>query len=141
MTIDREHVRGLLKAGDFTTLFTEGLGWDHYDQSVVREAYGRRYTLTAIAQKRGLVAWKCVPSDGGDPPESNARKMIERLVAKETHEHLIVFFTGAANAQVWQWVKREHNMPSRYREHALYPLQSGESLIQKLESLTFTQTT
>ena len=138
MTIDREHVRCLLKRGDFTTLFIEGLGWDHYDSSAVTEAYGRRYTLTAIAEKRGLVAWMCVPSDGGDPPDSNTRKMIERFVAKQTHEHLIIFFSGVLNVQVWQWVKREHNMPSRYREHALYPLQAGESLIQKLESLTFT---
>ena len=138
MNINRENVRVLLKEGDFTTLFIEGLGWDHHDQIIVREVYGRKYTLTAIAQKRGLVAWRCVPSDLGTLPESNVRRIIERLVAKVMHEHLIVFLDGKLNVQIWQWVKREHNMPSRYREHALYSAQDGESLIQKLETLTFT---
>lgn len=138
MMTDRENIRHLVKAGELTTLFIEVLGWDHYSSSEVRDVHGRRYTLTAIAQKRGLVAWKCVPADRGDLPQAPVRGTIERLVAKHTHEHLIVFLNGELNVQVWQWVKREPSMPSRYREHALYPHQDGESLIQKLETLTFT---
>jgi hypothetical protein len=39
--------------------------------------------------------------------------------------------------QIWQWVKRESGKPAACREHTYHYSQSGDALLQKLESIAF----
>ncbi|GIV05347.1 MAG: hypothetical protein KatS3mg016_0922 [Fimbriimonadales bacterium] len=133
--MNRERARQLLKTCDFTTLFIEELGWDHHRQSLSVELDGETYTLNAVAQKRGMVAFVCSPDAQGNLPDHATRGRIEREVAQAAHEHLIIFTDGARQRQVWQWVKRELGKPLQRREHAYYSAQTGEALLQKLQYL------
>lgn len=133
MTFNRERARQLLKEHQFQTLFLEELGWDHHRQQVSVDIEGVPYTLTAVAQKRGLVVFVCSPDPQRNLPDHRRRGLIEREVAKVAHEHLIIFADRAR--QIWQWVKREPGKPQQRREHTYYSAQTGEALLQKLQYL------
>ena len=65
MTIDPSRFSKLLGEFKLDQLFNE-LGWDQANlrpQEVVAE--GSRYTLTSIAQKRGVVVFRCSPDASG----------------------------------------------------------------------------
>lgn len=133
MTFNRERARQLLKNREFQTLFLEELGWDHHRQQIDVTVEGVPYTLNAVAQKRGLVAFVCSPDPQGNLPDHRTRGLIEREVAKLAHEHLIIFTDPAR--QIWQWIKREPGKPQQRREHTYYSAQTGEALLQKLQYL------
>ena len=59
MKIDFTAVRKALKAFDFKTLFYEHLGWDKHQANIDIPVNGSTVSLTAIAQKRGFVAFVC----------------------------------------------------------------------------------
>jgi len=135
MTLDRPRVSQNLKDFDFRRLFTQELGWDHHRSTVEVTVEGQSFTLTAVAEKRGMVAFNCAASDAEGIPPYALRRKVERQVSKSAHEHLIIFTDQPKTTQVWQWVKREVGRPTACREHAYHRSQSGEALIQKLESL------
>ena len=132
----------LLKDFDFETLLIEELGWDHHSERIntqIRETDGdeNEYQLTAIAQKRGVVVFLCSTTADGDIPDYPTRCKIEQQVAQSVHEHLIIYTDAENTTQIWQWVKREQGKPLARREHRYDHGQSGESLIQKLQRITF----
>ena len=132
----------LLKDFDFETLVIEELGWDHHSERIntqIRETDGdeNEYQLTAIAQKRGVVVFLCSTTADGDIPDYPTRCKIEQQVAQSVHEHLIIYTDAENTTQIWQWVKREPGKPLARREHRYDHGQSGESLIQKLQRITF----
>ena len=129
--------RGLLKAFDFQTLFLDELGWDNHNGTVVVGVGVEKTTLRAFAQKRGMVAYLCSSGDTAFPDYARRRK-IEHQVARNAHEHLIVFVDASQGRQVWQWVRREPGKPAACREHEYRTPQSGDALLQKLESIAFT---
>jgi hypothetical protein len=57
MKIDAAAVRKCLKSFDFATLFREHLGWDNHHARLDILAGETTFGLTAIAQKRGFVAY------------------------------------------------------------------------------------
>ena len=141
MQINVHSARQLLRDFDFETLLIEELGWDHHNQEVntqIREKDGdeSEYQLTAIAQKRGMVVFLCSATSGSIPNYVTRRK-IEQEVAKSVLEHLIIYTDAEHATQIWQWVKREPGRPDACREHPYHRGQSGESLIQKLQTITF----
>jgi hypothetical protein len=70
---------------------------------------------------------------------SNAiRVKVDKLIAQEHFEHLIVFTDQAHGRQVWQWVRKEPGKPTAVRTYHYKPGQSGELLLQKLDNLAFT---
>lgn len=75
------------------------------------------------------------------PPTPKKRKTldttIEHQVAKSAREHLIVSTDPGKTTQIWQWVKRESGKPAACREHTCHYSQSGDALLQKLESIAF----
>lgn len=135
MTSDKSILRRLLKAADFHTLFIEGLGWDRGGVPLRIPVGDVTYQLTPAAVKRGLTAYVCAPGSGGQIPPASVRRKIQRQVARQVHEHLIVFVDEAKTTQVWQWVKREVGRPLAVREHYLHGGHHGEALVQKLERL------
>ena len=135
--LSRETIRQLLDEFDLQPLFIEELGWDHCGVDTTVTVADKTFALEAIAQKRGFVAYQCV-SGRTRLPDYRTRQKIDRILAKASHEHLIVFTTTTHSAQCWQWVKRESGQRDRYRQQTYSPGQSAEALTEKLEHLRFT---
>ena len=135
--LSRETIRQLLDEFDLQPLFIEELGWDHGGVDTTVTVVDKTFALEAIAQKRGFVAYQCV-SGRTRLPDYRTRQKIDRILAKASHEHLIVFTTTTHSAQCWQWVKRESGQRDRYRQQTYSPGQSAEALTEKLEHLRFT---
>jgi hypothetical protein len=62
MPLNLERTRRLLRGFDFKTLFLEELGWDHYTSILDIPVDGQNFTLSAIAEKRGIVVFVCGPA-------------------------------------------------------------------------------
>ena len=137
-TLCRRKVRQLLDNFDFRNLFIQELGWDHGGSDIEVTVKDHIYFLQAVAQKRGFVVYLYHPQPGATFPDHPTRQQIERKVAKEVREHLIIFCPYDRSAQYWFWVKREPGWPERSRTHIYYSGQRGELLIQKLEKIIFT---
>ena len=139
MQIDRQETRQYLKESDFEPLFNE-LGWDNHTQTLPITVDETEYTLTAIAQKRGMVVFECAATEtDGHIPDYATRRKIQKQVEKTVHEHFIIYTDTEKTTQIWQWVKREQGKPDACREHRYNSNeQSGESLIQKLQTIAFT---
>ncbi len=136
--LDRERVRGFLESFDLRTLFLEELGWDSGGADVQVEAAGAAFVLEAVAHKRGMVAYRCVAATEETFPDRPTRLKIEKALAKTVREHIVVYGSPNLREHYWQWVKREPGKPDRARSHGFRRGQSGEALIQKLESIAFT---
>ena len=134
MTLDTARARRHLKQFDFESLFIEELGWDHYTTSLDVEVDEERFTLQAVAEKRGVVAFTCAVRT--IPPYATRRK-IDGQVARSFREHFIIYVDGERTRQIWQWVRREIGRPLASREHHYTIQQPGDSLIQKLQNIAF----
>ncbi len=130
MSINRERVRESLKSFSFNKLFREQLGWDNHNAELEVEVQGCTYKLTAIAHKRGLVAYLLASI-----PDRETRVKINRKAFKYTREHFIVYADQASGKQVWHWGRRELGKPLANRERYYDIKQSGEPLIQSLEQI------
>jgi len=134
MQLNRKRVRRHLETFDFEPLFIEEMGWDRQRGSLPVLVEDEMFTLEAIAQKRGMVAYAC----HHEPfPAYRLRRKIETQVARSVHEHVIIHTNAEQTTQVWQWVKREPGKPAASREHRYDAGQPGNSLIQKLEGIAF----
>ena len=132
MPIDRERARQYLKAFDFARLFTQELGWDKYSATLTKQVDGHAYHFKGVAEKHGVVI---LVSDS--IPEYAVRVKVDKLIAKDHFEHLIVFTDQAHGRQVWQWFRKEPGKPVAVRTYPWSPSHS-ELLLQKLEGLVFT---
>ena len=134
-----EELRPHLQAFDFPRLFVEGLGWDHYfAEPLVVNVNESTYTLKPIAEKASFAVFECSPGADGAIPDYPLRRKIETRVAKLHFEHLIIFVDTDRTHQIWQWVKREAGKPPACREHHFYTGQTGQPLLQRLNSFLFT---
>ena len=130
MKIDVAAVRKTLKSFDFKTLFYEHLGWDKHQAHLDIPVDGNTVSLTAIAQKRGFVAFVC--RSMLDRP---TRLKIDHQVTKSVREHFVIYADEPAGQQVWHWVRRESGKPLASRDHRFDVSQSGDPLIQRLERI------
>ena len=138
MQINVQRTRQYLKQFNFQPLFINELGWDHRTKSFNVEVGENRYTLTAIAEKRGMVVFECQANttEGGIPKYATRRK-IQQEAAKSVHENFIIYTDPEKVTQIWQWARREHGKPTACCEHSYNITQSGDSLIQKLNAIAF----
>ena len=137
-TLDRAAVRQNLDNFDLRTLFIQELGWDHGGSDTEVTVKDRAYPLQAIAHKRGMVAYQYLAQPGEEVPDHPTRQQIERRVARQVREHIIVFASHDRSMLYWLWVKREPGRQDRPRPERYQVGQSGERLIQKLEAIVFT---
>ena len=138
MRINRDRARQLLNEFDLETLFTQELGWDRHSQTLPIQVNEAEYTLTACAEKRGMVAFYYAAPSADAIPDHATRRKIERQVARTVHEHLIIYADRSNTTQIWQWVKREPGNPEQCRELTYNPTrQTGEALIQNLFGIAF----
>ena len=133
MKIDVAAVRKTLKSFDFKTLFYEHLGWDKHQAHLDIPVDGNTVSLTAIAQKRGFVAFVC--RSMLDRP---TRLKIDHQVTKSVREHFVIYADEPSGQQVWHWVRREAGKPLASRDHRFDVSQSGDPLIQRLEQIAVT---
>ncbi len=130
MKIDVPAVRKCLKSFDFKTLFREHLGWDNHQMQLDIPVGDNTIRLTAVAQKRGFVAFIC-----STIPDRPTRLKIDHQVTKSVREHFIIYTDKTAGQQVWQWVRREPGKPLASRDHRFDASQSGDPLIQRLDQI------
>ena len=133
MAIDRERARQQLKNFDFRRLFIDHLGWNKHASVLEKVVDGHAYRFQAVSEKHGVIV---LVSDS--IPEYSTRVKLDRLVAKDHFEHLIIFADQARGRQVWQWMRRESGKPNAIRTYTYSVGQPGELLLQKLEHLVVT---
>ncbi len=142
MTIQFNDLRSRLHRFDFGGLFIENLGWSRppaaekkwHTFPVKDETYERR----AIAELGGVLVFE-VRSAMGRIPDGKRRKNVFDVIAKQFHEHLLIFLDGVgdrATQTLWYWVKRDGKslLP---REHLYVLDQPGDSLLGKLQAMHF----
>lgn len=137
MDLNADRLRQLVRGFDFRPLFLEELGWDGHQAELEIRLDGRTLSLTAVAQKRGMVVYRCSAPAGESIPEYPERRKIEKQVARQAHEHIIIFTDAENSTQIWQWVRREPGKPAACREHTYHISQPGDALIQKLKAIAF----
>ena len=136
MQINGQKTRQYLKQFDFQSLFITELGWDYHTQTLNVEVGESRYTLTAVAEKRGMVVFECqADTTGSGIPDSQTRRKIQREVAKSVHENFVIYTDAEKTTQIWQCARREHGKPTACPEHRYDLIQHGDSLIQKLDAI------
>ena len=139
MPVSIEELRPHLWDFDFTGLFVDGLGWNHYQAKPLAVLVnGREYSLKPVAEKAGFAVFECAPDQDGAVPPYPVRRKIESQVAKSAFEHLVVFADEQQTTQVWQWVKREAGKPAACREQQFHVGQGGDPLLQRLCQIAFT---
>ena len=134
MSLNFQNARQLLRKGQLTKLFIDELGWDHCSQKLNIHVADQDYPLAAIAEQRGCIAWLCESPDG-TPPDHTARLKLDRKLSETSFEHLIVFVNHDRTCQSWVWVRREPGKPPAPRTHEYRQGQSGDALLQKLQTL------
>jgi hypothetical protein len=135
--LDLARFQALLNEFQFDKLFNV-LGWDHAGSRPVPMLVGdETYTLTPVAQKRGVVIYQCAPDSAGNIPPRAIQLKIEKEAAKLAHEHLLIFADAAKTTQTWLWVSRAPGAPAATRTHTWHKGASGEALRQKLEHIAF----
>ena len=136
MQINPQQTRQYLKQFDFQTLFIRELGWDYHTQTLNVEVGESRYTLTAAAEKRGMVVFECqTDTTESGIPDSQTRRKIQREVAKSVHENFVIYTDAEKTTQIWQCARREHGKPTACPEYHYHIIQPGDSLIQKLDAI------
>lgn len=129
--------RDLLQGFQFRKLFLEELGWNGHSAVYDFALDGHTYHLKAIAEKSGVQAFECSPDGDGGMPAYSDRQKLDRQLAKLAFEHLIIFTDPKKTEQIWQWVSRERGKPAAYREYKFDKGQSGETIVQKLDTIAF----
>ena len=136
--LNLRETRQYLKESEFENLFTQELGWDYHTQTLNITVDETEYELTAIAEKRGMVVFECAATETEGIPDYATRRKIQKQVAKSVHEHFIIYTDAEKTTQIWQWVKHEQGKPHACREHRYNRNeQSGDSLIEKLQTIAF----
>jgi hypothetical protein len=134
MPFDFQRARPLLQSCELSKLFVEELGWEPCHQELTLSTGEINYAFSALAEKRGFVAWLCESPQGGLPDHATRLKL-DRKLSESSFEHLIVFVTGDRSRQSWMWVRREQGKPLAARTHEYHRGQPGDSLLQKFQIL------
>lgn len=137
MNNQKEKLRKLLQAFEFRKLFINELGWDRANVSLNVQVDGQEFCLQQIAEKRGFAVFVCQIAAAQPFPEYAVRRKIDANVRRSFHEHLIIYTDHNQTQQKWQWVRREPGKPSAGRELSYSAGQSGELIVQRLQSLIF----
>lgn len=128
--INRAEAKRYLNAFDFTGFFSELLGWNRppRTQPLVKQVSGKSFSFTLVAEKKGYAVLLCESV----PPHQDRAKL-DRLIARDYFEHMLIFADRTAEKQLWQVSLREKGRGVRLREVRLSA--SGEELLQKLEHI------
>ncbi|MEI6196646.1 MAG: DNA methyltransferase [Verrucomicrobiota bacterium] len=134
MSLNIITTRDRLQKFEFARLFIDELGWSNPKarnpvKAQVKEA---AYTRTPIAQLSGVVAFEVTTGDG--IPDAKVRAAIQKHVAEEHVENLIIFLDAARTQSLWYWVKRESGK-AHARDHLYVKGQPGDLFLSKLAAM------
>lgn len=134
MPLNVTTTRERLQNFEFARLFIDELGWSNPKsrnpvKAQVKEA---AYTRTPIAQLSGVVAFEVTTGDG--IPDAKVRAAIQKHVAEEHVENLIIFLDAARTQSLWYWVKRESGK-AHPRDHIYIKGQPGDLFLSKLAAM------
>ena len=136
MPLDRKAALDRLQKFDFSGLFTQELGWEWFTGSETITLKDQSFTLSGVAEKRGVQVFLCPPDAAGGIPPFPVRASIERELTKRAREHLLLFADSAMTEQLWLYTRREPGKPIR-QVPFFNPSKSNELLFQKLSAITF----
>lgn len=126
-----ERVRDCLQSFDFKRLFIEELGWSRAKtaKAIPVTVAERTWQAMPLAELSGVVAFVV---EG--VPERDVRLAIQKSLAQQAHENLVVFVDAEKTRSVWLWVKREGS--KRFpREHLYVKGQPGDLFISKISGI------
>src|SRR5260221_8810026 len=139
MPLNITSTRDRLQKFEFARLFIDELGWSNpssrhpvVSQRSTRNSQPLSYTRTAIAQLAGVVAF-AVATAGGIP-DAKTRAAIQKQVAEEHVENLLIFLDPARTQSLWYWVKREAGK-AHARDHLYVKGQPGDLFLSKLAAM------
>ncbi len=76
--LDRNTYTSIPEGIRFRKSLHEELGWDKYTNNLQISVNSSAFSLKAIAEKRGMAAFLCVPGDDGAIPDYPTRRKIEK---------------------------------------------------------------
>jgi hypothetical protein len=137
MPLDFDRVRELFASFEFSTLFTEVLGWSQpgAEKRVETEIEGVRYTARPIAHLAGVFVYE-VTSSNGEIPNAKERLAVHREIARTRYENLLLFIDKERTRSEWLWIKREDGKELP-RPHTFLRGQPGDLFIGKVAPLLF----
>lgn len=132
--LDIARTRELLRKFDFHQVFIEQLGWSRPkdDRPFQLQVGDTQLTLREIAQLGATVLE--VETPDGRIPDARARLEVQREVAKQYHENLLIFVDGERQQSLWQWARREGGKVQP-RDHYFSRDQPGDLFLSKLAGL------
>ena len=126
---DTERIRKFLDRSDFAGLFNF-LGWDN-PHATTLPGIGQDNAPQQVAAKRGVGVWQI---DG--IPGSQERRLIDRVVSKQTRERLLIFVEG--DHQLWIWPEtRQSGVGHHLVTHEYQVGTTNEHLVQRLAEIRF----
>lgn len=130
ITLIKQHIQNFT-LGD---LFVEELGWNRVRRvapfSVV--VGDEKFVVETLCEKSGFQVFVC---KADEVPDANVRLKIERNLDSRSIERLVVF--QSETEQLWEWMRREPNLPIKPYRESFRRGSSGERLAQKVKQLSF----
>ena len=110
------------------------MGWDNPEQRSPVEVTDSALRPVAVADKRGVTAWR-VDCPNGLPKRSEQHRVLRHL-KRHSRDQLVVFVTS--DKHLWQWPEqRPSGVGYRLVDHE-YPVQAPtDALLQRLTQATF----
>jgi hypothetical protein len=136
MALNRQAFKRYIRDFNFRELFNE-MGWNRDATSQSITVDGSIFALASAGEKSGFKILICSPDADGHVPDSATRKKIETRVRRLFPEHLIIFHDSAKSQQIWQWVSRQKDKPSRITETRWTSNQDPEFLFQRASGIFF----
>lgn len=144
-------------AFELKALFRDDLGWDKaaasFDVTLIepgQRGLGRpdsaapylaetivsdAFTLTAVAQKRGMTVFQCSALRDGTMPNAPMRARLQHKLAKYARENIVVFSDAANTRHIWQWVSRGGTVPLHVCEHSFVLPEDSRKLARFLSQI------
>src|SRR5437762_3023535 len=134
MPLNIASTRDRLQKFEFARLFVDELGWSNPKSRSPIKAQAKEtpYARTPIAQLAGVVAFEVTVGDG--IPDAKTRAAIQKHVAEEHVENLLIFLDSARTQSLWYWVKRESGK-THARDHLYIKGQPGDLFLSKLAAM------
>ncbi|MDE0643870.1 MAG: Eco57I restriction-modification methylase domain-containing protein [bacterium] len=125
-----------LLQGDFESLFIEGMGWDNPPDYQVVLIEGREdFSGVALAEKRGVIAWKVDCPNG--QPSAAEQQAAHRALKRHSRDLLIIFVSPQQHKWIWPEL-RPSGVGHRLVPHVYPADQPSEAILQRLARSTFT---
>lgn len=121
----------------FAELFRDELGWDRAQGAITVCIQERPFVFNAVAQKRGFHVLHCA-TDRIVLLNRGLLPKLQRKIASQAHEHIVICSSESPRKQVWQWsVRLPDGRRIQHREHPFFSASPPEPFLDRLNRLRF----